>query len=280
MSKGKCLCGTITWQIKGPPESAYHCHCKMCRKAHGAAFGTYYSISANNFSWIDGEDKVSEYASSQLLSRPFCGTCGSVVPGLDKGSDTYFVPAGSHVDGPAVEEHIFVGWKAPWYEITDSLKTHEEFPDGDNMPVIAEKSLPPGEEGVCRGSCLCGEVEFEITEQFKFVHNCHCSRCRQARAAAFTTNGFTSAEGVRFTKGESHVVTYKVPDARFFTHSFCDNCGSGLPRIDDGRKIAVIPLGALDDDAPGKPIDHIFVKDKADWFEITDDLPVFDGMPT
>ena len=48
------------------------------------------------------------------------------------------------------------------------------------------------------------------------------------RAAAHTTNGFTSLDGVRFSQGQSHVKTYKVPDAKFFPHAFCDVCGSGL----------------------------------------------------
>ena len=86
-------------------------------------------------------------------------------------------------------------------------------------------------------------------------------------------------DGVEFVKGEDHIVTYKVPEARFFTHAFCDTCGSGVPRIDPKRKIAVIPLGALDDDPGSKAIDNIFVASKAGWYEITDDLPSYDEGP-
>ena len=118
-----------------------------------------------------------------------------------------------------------------------------------------------------------------MTEPFKVVHNCHCSRCRRARAAAFTTNGFTSSDGVRFTRGEEHVKVYKLPEARYFTQAFCDTCGSGLPRIDSERKLAAIPLGALDDDPGQGPVDHIFVDSKADWYRIGDELPQFSQGP-
>ena len=279
MSNGTCLCGKITWKIDGSPISAAHCHCRMCRKAHGAAFGTYYSVSPENFSWISGEEEATEYVSSDILSRAFCADCGAVVPIKDAEEGLMSVPAGSHVDGPAVSDHIFVGSKANWHEINDDLTQHDTYPGADDSKIVADKSLPPGEEGICRGSCLCGKVNFEINEPFKVVHNCHCSRCRQARAAAFTPNGFTSADGVKFVSGVDHIRTFKVPDAKFFTHVFCDTCGSGLPRIDDVRKIAVIPLGALDDDTPGRPVDHIFVRYKADWYSINDDLPAFEEMP-
>ena len=137
-----------------------------------------------------------------------------------------------------------------------------------------------GPDGVVRGSCLCGQVEFHVTEPFKAVHNCYCSRCRRARAAAHATNGFTSMEGVRFIRGEERLKSYKLPEAKYFTQVFCEVCGSKLPRIDPDRKLAIIPFGALDDDPGIKAIDHIFVAYKSEWHDITDDLPVFlEGPP-
>ena len=44
-SKGKCLCGSVAWEITAEPFQAFNCHCKMCRKAHGSAFGTYWFLS-------------------------------------------------------------------------------------------------------------------------------------------------------------------------------------------------------------------------------------------
>lgn len=279
MSDGKCLCGEVRWKIKGEPQSACHCHCSMCRKAHGAAFGTYYFFSKENFEWMSTRDSVIEYRSSAALGRAFCGECGSVVPVFSDDGATCYVPAGSHDDGPAVRTHIFVGSCAPWNQISDDLECFDNYPEQHDLLVIADKTLAPQPQGVVRGSCLCGEIAFQVTEPFKVIHNCYCSRCRQARAAAYTTNGFTSMEGVKFIKGEEHIKTYKVADARFFAHAFCDKCGSGMPRIDAARKIAVIPLGALDDDPVSRPIDHIYTAYKADWFEITDELPVFDQAP-
>lgn len=279
MNDGKCLCGSVTWEISGKPESTYHCHCTMCRKAHGAAFGTYYLLASKDFRWTSSRDTVVEYASSPELTRAFCRNCGSVVPNGDNEDKYVYVPAGCHDEGVNADAHIFVGSKAPWYDITDDLPRHEAYPPGEDLPAYEDKSLPDAPEGALRGSCLCGAVVFHLLEPFKVVHNCHCSRCRHARAAAHATNGFTSMEGVRFIKGEEHVSSYKLPTARFFTHVFCDTCGSGLPRIDSERKIAVTPLGALDDDPGAKAVDNIFVAYKARWYDITDDLPAYDELP-
>lgn len=279
MSCGRCLCGSATWEINGKPESTHHCHCSMCRKAHGAAFGTYHNVSAQDFKWTSNLDTVVNHKSSPGQPRAFCGNCGSVVPNLDTEGKYVYVPAGCHDEGANADCHIFVGSKASWYDITDDLPQHDVLPPGEDYPVYEGKIPAEAPNGVVRGSCLCGAIEFHVTEPFKVVHNCHCSRCRRARAAPHTTNGFTSMDGVKFVKGEEHVKTYKLPDAQFFTHVFCDTCGSGIPRIDPTRKIAVIPLGALDDDPGSKPVDHIFVASKAGWYEITGDLPAYDEGP-
>ena len=52
-----------------------------------------------------------------------------------------------------------------------------------------------------------------------------------------------------------------------------------MPRLDPVRQIAVIPFGSLDDDPEARPVRHIYTGYKAKWYEITDDLPVFDEGP-
>lgn len=252
----------------------------MCRKVHGAAFGSYYFVPEDRFRWTGSQASVAGYRSSTNVTRNFCRTCGSLVPAPGSDGKRVFVPAGCHDHGPGAFRHIFVESKAPWHEIADDLPRHVEYPFGIPVPGIPEAPLPPKPDGVvARGSCLCGAVGFEVSEPFRVVHNCHCSRCRRARAAAFTTNGFTSLEGTAFRRGEEHVRLYKLPGARFFTHAFCGTCSSGLPRLDPVRKLAVVPLGSLDDDPGQGPVDHIFVDDRADWYEIHGPLPQYPREP-
>jgi len=70
------------------------------------------------------------------------------------------------------------------------------------------------------GSCLCGSVAFEASDQIE-LRNCHCSRCRKARGAAFATNLFVPARAFRWLRDEELVVTYRMPNTQRFGNSFC-----------------------------------------------------------
>ncbi len=206
------------------------------------------------------------------MPRCFCKTCGSVVPSPATGASVY-TPVGNLLTDPGMRPqcHMFVGSKAPWFEISDDLPRFDAFPPGVDAPSVPEREPldPPGHP---RGSCLCGAVSFVVEGPTLAARNCHCTRCRQARSAAHASNWVTRAAGVRFTRGADQLAAFKVPDARFFTQVFCQHCGSPMPRIDEGRDLGIIPMGALDDDPGIAPSVHIFVGSKAPWHAITDAL--------
>ncbi len=79
--------------------------------------------------------------------------------------------------------------------------------------------------------------------------------------------------------GEALLREYKVPDAKFHTAAFCAQCGSKTPRVSPERGIVVVPAGSLDQDPGIRAAAHIFVADKAPWFEITGDVLRFEGGP-
>ena len=126
---------------------------------------------------------------------------------------------------------------------------------------------------------MCGGVAFEMTGELTRVTHCHCSRCRKVRGTAHATNAFVALPGIRFVRGEDLLTSYKPPDALRFTHVFCRVCGSSMPRLDDSRGLAIVPMGAFDDDPGARPERHIFVESKASWDEINDELPRFAGPP-
>ncbi|MGE0486313.1 MAG: GFA family protein [Gammaproteobacteria bacterium] len=279
MIRGSCLCGTVRWHYAGAFELMTHCHCSMCRKAHGAPFATYVMGPRAPFAWDAGTNAIVARESSPGFVRSFCRHCGSVLPNTHLG-ERLALPAGVLDDDPGIRPaaHIFVADQAPWYAITDSLTRHDYYP-GANAPAVAATPPPHSTDGCLRGGCLCGEVRYVMEGGFTPVHNCHCSRCRKARAAAHTTNGFTAVDRLEFTRGADLVTTYRLPAAQFFAQAFCAACGSGLPRHDPGRGIVVVPFGSLDDDPGRGADDHIFVDSKAAWFDITDELPRYPARP-
>ena len=131
MIRGSCLCGSVRYEIRGPLGPASHCHCSMCRKAHGAAFGTYARVKMSNFVMTAGEHNLASYRSSQSVVRTFCRSCGSALQFITETKPESFALAlGTLDDDPGVRPsyHIFVGSKAPWFEITDKLPQHVAYP--------------------------------------------------------------------------------------------------------------------------------------------------------
>ena len=129
---GSCLCGAVRYELDGPPQDAGNCHCSMCRKAHGSAFATYATLEARTFRWLVGEEYLAVYDSSPSSGRIFCKQCGSSLGTTEHGK-IESIALGT-VDGdPGVtpRSHIFMGSKAPWYEVTDDLPQFEAMPPGD-----------------------------------------------------------------------------------------------------------------------------------------------------
>jgi hypothetical protein len=121
--RGSCLCGAAAYVVDGAFERVTHCHCSMCRKAHGAAFATYATVRTEQLRFERGEDALGHYASSPTVVRSFCTRCGSPILWRD---DTHepgriaFALGG--LDTPYVEQrigHIEVASKAPWHKILD-----------------------------------------------------------------------------------------------------------------------------------------------------------------
>ena len=129
---GGCLCGAIRYEVDGELTNISNCHCGMCRQQSGAAFSTFAAIDSDGFQWVSGEEQISQYESSPGGFRIFCKVCGSILGVVEDGSVT-MISLGSVSGDPGVRpaEHIFVGSKAPWYEIRDDLPQYLEWPPSD-----------------------------------------------------------------------------------------------------------------------------------------------------
>ncbi|MGI9281722.1 MAG: GFA family protein [Endozoicomonas sp.] len=77
MYNGSCLCGAVKYQILSEPKKVAHCHCTMCQKQHGAAFATYASVKKEDLVYVQGEEYLKSFNSSDTIERKFCGQCGS-----------------------------------------------------------------------------------------------------------------------------------------------------------------------------------------------------------
>ena len=130
-----------------------------------------------------------------------------------------------------------------------------------------------------KGSCLCGDVEFEFSDGVRTFQYCHCSRCRKFTGAAHAANIIVSPESFRWTKGEELVGRFEVPEAKYHATAFCKQCGSSLPWKNKTGSAVIIPAGTLDDDPGVRPKQNIFFGNRASWYEDASSLPKYDDLP-
>ena len=128
--RGSCLCGRVSFRFTGRPRAMRNCHCSRCRRGRAAAHATNLFVDRDQFEWLRGEDSVQVFdlPGAERFGINFCGDCGSCVPRLSNVAG-WNIPAGSLDDDPGVtpDNHIFVGSKASWFEISDSLVQHEAY---------------------------------------------------------------------------------------------------------------------------------------------------------
>ena len=118
------------------------------------------------------------------------------------------------------------------------------------------------------GSCLCGEVRFEIDGPLMRSSHCHCRQCQKAHGAPFRTRARVAAADFRFLAGEELVSFYESTPG---THrGFCKVRGAPvLVKFDEYSRSAQtdpgamtlygVALATLDDDPGVRPDAHAFI---------------------
>ena len=125
---GGCECGAVRYQVADAFLYAANCHCSRCRAATGSAFKAFAGIEREKLLITHGADALLVFGEDDL-NHTRCGTCGSLLFSVVRDGDYVHVAMGSLSDAPSIRptEHIFVGSKAPWFEITDDLPQHDEY---------------------------------------------------------------------------------------------------------------------------------------------------------
>lgn len=128
------------------------------------------------------------------------------------------------------------------------------------------------------GSCLCGAVRYRVTAPLEEMHHCHCSRCRKAHGAAFSTFARTAAAGLELDDRAGALAHFQSSPP--VQRDFCRTCGSSLFfRFAPLPEAIWVAVGTLDGDPGMRPQAHIFAASRASWCPIADGLPRFDEYP-
>lgn len=127
-------------------------------------------------------------------------------------------------------------------------------------------------------SCLCGAVGFHLARPVIAMGHCHCSMCQRQHGSPFSTYVQLRREQLTIDQGADLINSYQSSDE--VNREFCSVCGSSLfYRHRAMPEFLWIAAGVLDDDPGVRPGHHIFVADKAAWFDIHDELPQHKAFP-
>lgn len=113
---GSCLCGAVRFEVRGRARELLHCHCRMCQKAHGAAYASFVIVRHTDFILLEGAQRIARYRSSERASRTFCDACGSALQFVRDERDTFGLAVSAldtPVEGQAQREY-HTDTRAPW----------------------------------------------------------------------------------------------------------------------------------------------------------------------
>ena len=122
--RGQCLCGAIQFEATPPSKFCAHCHCSLCRRAHGAPFVTWIGFLEAQFRIVAGQEHLRRYDSSKDAWRSFCGRCGSMMLFQSSRWAGEVHVARALIPGPVDKQpqaHCFYSDKADWVTVSDGL---------------------------------------------------------------------------------------------------------------------------------------------------------------
>lgn len=128
-----------------------------------------------------------------------------------------------------------------------------------------------------RGKCLCGAIQFVLSEDIPNLYQCHCSLCRKV-----TGSSANAALRIPVAQFKWHcdidLIHRYVTDSGFKSH-FCSSCGSPVPNLTGDDREYWVPVGLLEESARLQLVAHLFVGSRARWDVIADVGEHFEEMP-
>ncbi len=69
--KGECVCGKVSYEVIENIFNLCQCHCSICQKQTGSSSQTGFFCQSENFSWLSGQDLISNFKKNQATVLAF-----------------------------------------------------------------------------------------------------------------------------------------------------------------------------------------------------------------
>jgi hypothetical protein len=119
---GRCLCGAVAYEVRGPVRDVVICHCSECRRWTGHV-GAFAAASRDNLVLVEGRGLrwAPSPDSDRGARRGFCAECGTGLFWEPADTGTVSIAAGT-IDAPTglrVSGHWYTHQAGDYYEIPD-----------------------------------------------------------------------------------------------------------------------------------------------------------------
>lgn len=131
--RGGCACGAVRFELGSAPFDAGWCHCRTCQLVSGAPAMVFASVAVDDYLFLEGENQVRRFSSSDFGHRLFCGRCGTpLAMRVDHQPETvdFSVATLDEPDRLPPGFHIFDASRIAWFDVADGLPRHAQFRPG------------------------------------------------------------------------------------------------------------------------------------------------------
>jgi len=131
--KGRCLCGSTTYESSAEPVAFMLCHCRDCQYVSGGEPAAVVVVPKDAFKLIKGSIRGFSVKgdSGNLVERQFCTICGTPMFSVLHGMPHLFaIKAGTMDDPSRLKPTAFIWTKSaqPWAHLDKSAASFERQP--------------------------------------------------------------------------------------------------------------------------------------------------------
>jgi hypothetical protein len=128
---GRCMCGSITYEVTGDPLFVGICHCKDCQRQGGTAFSHLMGVTSEQLK-VSGDtlkEFVTEADSGGQAIRKFCGNCGSPIysqPSSNAGMSVIKTGTLDDTSGLPPQMHVWCSSAMDWVDLPTDIPTMQK----------------------------------------------------------------------------------------------------------------------------------------------------------
>ena len=131
-----------------------------------------------------------------------------------------------------------------------------------------------------KGSCQCGSVNYEVTDEPIATVACHCMDCQKLSTSAFSVSMILNRSGFRMLSGELKSWERPTASGRVAVCWFCPDCGNRIFHADPEMPDVIrLKPGTLEDTSVLDPQAHVWTCREQPWLARFAELKKFERQP-